>query len=96
MGQSQMLECANNFQGSFVNNFCVDCNEIDNESHRINNCKNWKSTNRYEKGERVEFLDVYKDDDKSYMTVITAILENWNLKHGKNEMVIGDSDIDQM
>ena len=47
MGMSGMLDCANNFHFRYKRKTCKQCGEIDDESHRINYCVNFKTTDLY-------------------------------------------------
>ena len=58
-----------------------------NQPHRLNHCKKWKETNMYDCDHKVNFVDIFSDGKEKYMSVVYAIMKNWNLKNGKNEMM---------
>jgi hypothetical protein len=42
-----------------MNEKCPECNVIDDEGHRMNNCARWRFTNCYDK---VNLEDIHSDD----------------------------------
>ena len=62
MGQSGMLECANNFKTGCGGNVCMECGVIDNEYHRINLCKVWQKSNFYNDIEKINFMDIFDEN----------------------------------
>ena len=53
MGRYSMLQCAANFKGTYGGKNCKTCNVVDDESHRMNDCKMWERTNWYGKEENL-------------------------------------------
>ena len=50
----------------------------------------YRSVNLYDKTEKIEFNDIYyDDDDDKVMNVVRTILSVWDLAHGKNEVRSG-------
>ena len=86
MGQSQMLQCANNYKAAYLDNQCIECKVVDDEQHRISECKLWKEINLFGNEERINFSDIYNEETESLMRIVDVILKIWNLKNGKNEM----------
>ena len=86
MGRYGMLKCANNFSYGHGTKDCNSCKVIDDETHRINNCKIWDKINLYNKTEKISFDDIYSDDYDKCITVVKAILSMWDFDNGKNEM----------
>ena len=86
MGRYGMLACANNFSNGYGTKNCNTCNVLDNESHRINDCKRWERLNRYNCEEKIAFEDIYSDNDEKCLTVVKAILSLWDLNNGKNDI----------
>ena len=86
MGRFGMLQCAKNFATQHGTKQCKDCGVIDDESHRINFCTKYRTVNNCDKTDKIEFDDIYSDDNNKIMNVVKAILCVWDLAHNKNEM----------
>ena len=86
MGRYGMLKCKANFSGGNGQKFCSVCEEIDNESHRINHCEVYKSTNLYESETKIDFSMIYSDNMNEALKITDAILKLWDLGSGRNEM----------
>ena len=46
----------------------------------------YRSVNLFETTEKIEFEDIYSDDDDKVLTVVKTILSVWDLAHGRNEV----------
>ena len=86
MGRYGMLDCSNNYEVKYKRKNCMQCNEIDNESHRINSCPKWKNINFYDSDIKVDFLDIYSSDSDMLSKMAGVVLGIWDLANGKNEM----------
>ena len=86
MGRYGMLKCKANFSGGNGQKLCSVCEEIDNESHRINHCEVYKSTNLYESETKIDFSMIYSDNMNEALKITDAILKLWDLGSGRNEM----------
>ena len=86
MARFGMLQCAKNFATQHGTKQCRDCSVIDDENHRINFCKKYQSVNNCNKSEKIEFDDIYSDDENKIMNVVKAVLCVWDLAHNKNEV----------
>ena len=86
MGRLAMLQCANNFSVKYGGKMCKKCNVVDDESHRINYCKNLASLNYCDNSENINYDDIYSPDADKCLKVLKAILSMWDLENGKNEM----------
>ena len=86
MGMSGMLECANNFHFEYKRKTCDSCNEIDDESHRINNCEKYAYMNLYESDIKFDFSMIYSDQSENLNKVEHVIRQLWDLSNGKNQM----------
>ena len=87
MGRFGMLQCAKNYATQHGTKECKECGVTDDENHRINFCMKYRSVNLYDKTEKIEFNDIYyDDDDDKVMNVVRTILSVWDLAHGKNEV----------
>ena len=56
---------------------------------RINYCPKYCHVNQYGKADKIDFEKVHSDELTEAMTVINAILNVWNLEHGKNTVKRG-------
>ena len=86
MGRYGMLKCRANFSSSYTNKNCPECNVIDDESHRINYCSVFRSTNLYDSTEKIDYDKLFSNDLNEVLTVVTIILKLWDLGCGKNSM----------
>ena len=86
MARYGMLDCANNYHGKYGTKICKECNAVDNEDHRINDCKRWRNINLSGKGYRIDFDAVYSDDADILRHVSKLLQSVWNLENCKNEM----------
>ena len=84
MGKYGMLDCANNYANMHGGKQCRQCEAIDNESHRINDCKRYENINRRTSAEKINFDDIYSDDIDKVRNVVRCILSMWDLERGKN------------
>ena len=86
MGRYGMLQCAANFSAGYGGKLCINCGVIDDENHRINNCERWKEINLFDCVEKVNYDDLYSDDQCKSMCIIGKIIDMWDLGNGKNAM----------
>ena len=86
MGRYGMLDCRANFSAGYGNKQCLRCDVEDNEVHRMNECPLYGSVNRVDSDQKVDFEKIYSDSIDDVRPVIDAILEMWDLEHGKNKM----------
>ena len=84
MGRYGMLDCRNNYAMKYGGKVCPECNTVDDEAHRINDCIKYRGVNGFGRGENIDFEMIYSDVMCEAMTVINAILSVWDLEHGKN------------
>ena len=90
MARFGMLQCANNYSVKYGSKMCKKCNEIDDESHRINYCQNYTSINFCDNDEKINFEDIFSSDVDGCYEVLRVILSMWDLENGKNEMRCGE------
>ena len=81
-----MLQCAKNFSNGYGSRICSECKVTDDESHRINDCVKWRAINLYESDKRIEYSDIYSNDNEKCHGVVSVIMSMWDLESGKNEM----------
>ena len=84
LARSGMLECGRNFKGT-MKEMCTECNENDDEDHRLNNCKKWELTNNVGK-DKIDFQDIYSSDPQVLNQIIKAIENVWELKYANGRM----------
>ena len=77
MARYGLLECGKNFKGTLTE-ICDRCHSIDDENHRLNDCIKWKATNLYEKGIKVNFVNIYSEDIEEIRVVLTHVTKVWN------------------
>ena len=62
------------------------CSVLDDENHRIKDCIEYKETNFYELGEKIDFSQIYSNNLANVIKVVEVILKLWDLGYGKNMM----------
>ena len=85
IARAGMLECGRNFKGS-IPETCKTCGVLDDKNHRMNVCTNWHHPNELKDLKRIEFQDVYSNDEQTLQTVIKHIQGLWELSIGKGIM----------
>ena len=65
---------------------CRECNVIDNENHRINECKVWEHINLYNVNEKLDFDLIYSENTVHCIKIVERILIMWDLGNGRNTM----------
>ena len=80
-----MLECGKNFRGSMTET-CKECQVLDDENHRLNECPNWRETNLLDRDREVEFCDIFSNDPTKLMHIISHIQSVWELSFGNGSM----------
>ena len=86
MGRYGMLDCMFNFSMGYGGKKCTVCDVDDDEAHRINDCIRYRSINRYDDAEKIDFGKIYSDDVNDVIPVVEAILTVWDLENGKNSV----------
>ena len=78
-----MLECGKNFKGNKPE-ICSLCSEIDDENHRLNDCKKFRDTNFYDSDIKVDFQKIFSNDIETLREILPSIQKVWNTKtaHG--------------
>ena len=88
MGRYAMLQCGANYKMNYGGNTsCETCGVLDDENHRINDCKKWQHINRYNSIKKVAFKSIQSDDLKECQIVVEAVVTIWDLKNGQNVML---------
>ena len=85
MGRYGMLDCRSNFSMGSGAKMCSVCNVIDDEMHRMNDCKKYRYVNWYESNEKIDFERIYLGEMGDVLHVVDAILKVWDLEHGRIE-----------
>ena len=86
MGLCGMLECANNYSHKYRTKMCDQCNETDDESHRINYCKKWEKVNLYRSSLKIDFSRILSQEPDTLDRLGHVIERIWDLENGKNVM----------
>ena len=86
LARFRMLECGKNFKGS-LNEVCRVCNADDNENHRLNHCKKYKSTNFHSSTNQVPFETVFSDDVTTLKKIVPFVCQVWNTRNANGTMV---------
>ena len=72
-----MLECGRNFKGS--NSItCNECSTVDDEEHRLNYCKKFRTMNYYDYEQKIPFKNIYSNDITVLRDIIPKIENVWN------------------
>ena len=79
MGRYGMLKCAANFSNGYGGKNCNKCKVLDDETHRVNHCLEWKDTNLVNSDESIDYSLIYAEDDEQSMKVVECIMALWDL-----------------
>ena len=82
-----MLECGKNYRGSLPLT-CAECDEGDDENHRMNYCTRWKKLNLHDENEKIDFQDIHSHDQEKIMRVVLRIKDVWNVRTANGTMNI--------
>ena len=85
LGRFRMLECGNNFKGSFSTT-CSECNITDDEKHRMNFCIKFRTTNNYDSENKKDFDDIYFENIDILRQIIPRISKIWNVRNANGTM----------
>ena len=66
--------------------FCENCNVLDDEDHRLNDCKKYSNTNFSETDEKVDFGMIYSSNLDEIRMIIQKISQVWNTKNAHGSM----------
>ena len=80
-----MLECGKNFKGT-LNVMCNQCDVLDDEHHRLNECPKFESINNRKRCGMTDFNQIYSDSITELRQIIPAIMRVWNIKNGNGSM----------
>ena len=86
MSLCHMLNCANNYKVGNSSQICTNCNEVDDENHRINDCSKYQQFNLFLSPIKYDFMSIYSKDEETISRTIEVVLSAWNLANNKNEM----------
>ena len=78
-----MLMCGNNFKGT-MGVKCDQCNEMDDENHRLNYCYKYRDINDFYAVEKTDFRQIFSNDIGILRIIIRKIDKVWDTKmaHG--------------
>ena len=80
-----MLECGKNYKGTNNEN-CNQCDEYDDENHRLNNCQRYQGTNNYEMNTKLDFNLIHSNDTNVLRDIISKLECVWNTRQGHGTM----------
>ena len=80
-----MLECGNNFKGTMTE-LCKECNVLDNEDHRLNECRVYNNMNLVNKSVKVDFNDVYSDENDKLNSILSHIENLWEFRYANGRI----------
>ena len=86
MSRFGMLDCRANFSMGYGGKMCRECAVVDDESHRINECRIFKGSNFCDTDEKTDFNMIYSEDAEQIQSVLKVVMSLWDLEHGKNSM----------
>ena len=80
-----MLECGTNYQGTMPMT-CPSCSTIDNENHRLNECRIYNDTNLLNTGTNVNFDDIFSDESNVLSPILNHINNVWECQYANGRM----------
>ena len=86
LSRFRMLECGNNFKGSYSAN-CNVCDTKDDEKHRMNYCSKFRTTNNYDCQNKIEFDKVFSVNIETLRDIIPKISQIWNARNANGTML---------
>ena len=93
MGRFGMLQCAANFGNGYSTKNCTNCEVIDDEAHRINDCPTWSSINLLNTGDKIDYNLIHNADENVSSKVIERIISIWDLGNNNNCMKTVDTGV---
>ena len=81
-----MLECGRNYKGNKPE-MCTQCNMLDDENHRLNECVKFRHVNLYDSETRVDFHKIFSNDIETLREIVPIIQKVWNTKTAHGIMV---------
>ena len=85
LSRNRMLVCGKNFKGT-MSEICHECNTIDNESHRLNECTLWNEINFKESEIKPKFDDIFSENQHILDEITEKIETTWELKYANGRM----------
>ena len=67
-----MLECGNNLKETMPE-MCKTCNVLDDEDHRLNECRVYNDMNLVNKSTKANFGDVFSDENDKLNSILDHI-----------------------
>ena len=85
LSRNRMLTCGRNYKGT-MNQICQDCNMMDDENHRLNECAVWEDVNFIKNSIKPNFDDIFSENDDILNEIIEKIENVWELKYANGRM----------
>ena len=80
-----MLECGTNYKGS-IPEICRHCKKRDDENHRLNECSVLNSTNWANSDQKIDYNDIYSDNDAKLTSLIGKLEKIWEFQYANGRM----------
>ena len=77
-----MLECGTNFKGTLPE-LCRQCSIIDNENHRLNECR---SRPNVINAVKTNFQNIYSNNDVTLNEIIKNLESVWEFRYANGKM----------
>ena len=80
-----MLECGANYKGTMTE-LCKKCCKRDDENHTLNGCSVLNETNWANSNQKIDFNDVYSNNDATLTTIIEKLECIWEFRYANGRM----------
>ena len=85
MARFGMLECGKNYKGTKSEN-CNECNNLDDENHRLNHCTKYRDVNYCDHIPKINFRNIYSNDVQVLRETVDVIKNLWNVHNANGTM----------
>ena len=85
MARFGMLECGNNYKGT-KSEICNECNNLDDENHRLNYCSKYSNVNFHDQMDKINFQNIYSNDVIVLRQTVDEIRKVWNVHNANGTM----------
>ena len=81
MSMFGMLACSKNYKNGYGGNICRECEMLDDENHRINDCSKFKGFNLFYSPVKYEFDSIFSNDEDVVSRTVEVVMLIWNLEN---------------
>ena len=85
--RTRMLQCGQNYKGT-MSDTCEQCQSLDDESHRLNDCMKWQEINNYSSVTKPNFNNIFSEDTSVLSHIIEQIEKTWDMRFTNGKMKI--------